>query len=341
MIESLRWLDYPSNVKTQMNKIESKRARRRCSQKTMANDNNNLNVNINDVALILEGGGMRASYTAGAVVTLLENNFNFGDVYGISAGSSNAVNYVSRDTVRTKMSFVDLVSDPEFGGLKTFVQGKGFFNAHHLYEGVAEVPNAYDSRFLFDWDTFCANPANVHIEALDRDTGETVLWTKSDMQSAHEMMLRVRASSTMPIFMPPTVIEGHTYMDGGLGSSWGIPLEAAKRDGYERFFIVRMQEKGYRKSPIGGAGQLLFKTAFRKYPAVWQKTIERPQHYNELCEEIERLEKSGAAYVFYPEEMTLTNRTTDLELLQTAYDTGYAQAQHELDTWQKWLQWQP
>ncbi len=39
--------------------------------------------------------------------------------------------------------------------------------------------------------------------------------------------------------------------------------------------------------------------------------------------------------------MTLTNRTTDLELLQTAYDTGYAQAQHELDTWQKWLQWQP
>ena len=160
----------------------------------MTNDHNKLNVNINDVALIFEGGGMRASYTAGAVVTLLENNLNFGDVYGISAGSSHTVNYVSRDTVRAKMSFVDLVDDPEFGGLKTFVQGKGFFNAHHLYEGVAEDPDKYDSRFHFDWDTFCANPANVHIEALERDTGETVLWTKSDMQSAHEMMLRVRAS---------------------------------------------------------------------------------------------------------------------------------------------------
>lgn len=54
----------------------------------MTNDHNKLNVNINDVALIFEGGGMRASYTAGAVVTLLENNLNFGDVYGISAGSS-------------------------------------------------------------------------------------------------------------------------------------------------------------------------------------------------------------------------------------------------------------
>ena len=195
----------------------------------MTNDHNKFNVNINDVALIFEGGGMRASYTAGAVVTLLENNLNFGDVYGISAGSSHTVNYVSRDTVRAKMSFVDLVDDPEFGGLKTFVQGKGFFNAHHLYEGVAEDPDKYDSRFHFDWDTFCANPANVHIEALERDTGETVLWTKRDMQSAHEMMLRVRASSTMPIFMPPTVVEGRTYMDGGIGSSWGIPLEAAMR----------------------------------------------------------------------------------------------------------------
>ena len=88
----------------------------------MTNDHNKLNVNINDVALIFEGGGMRASYTAGAVVTLLENNLNFGDIYGISAGSSHTVNYVSRDAVRAKMSFVDLVDDPEFGGLKTFVQ---------------------------------------------------------------------------------------------------------------------------------------------------------------------------------------------------------------------------
>lgn len=301
----------------------------------------NLAINVNDVALIFEGGGMRASYTAGAVVTLLENNINFADVYGISAGSSHTVNYLSRDIVRSKISFVDLVKDPDFGGLKTFVQGKGFFNVSYLYEGVAVHPENYDESFLFDWDTFCANPANAHIESFDRDSAETVRWSKADMPSTYEMMMRVRASSSMPIFMPPTVVEGHTYMDGGIGSSWGIPLEAAKRDGYERFFIVRTQEKGYRKSPIGRAGQLLFRSAFRKHPAVWQKTIERPQHYNELCDEIEELERSGAAYVFYPDQMTLTNRTTDLDQLQAAYDAGYAQAQRELDAWQKWLSWRP
>ena len=58
----------------------------------MTTDHNTFTVNINDVALIFEGGGMLASYTAGAVVTLLENNLNFGDVYGISAGSRHTVN---------------------------------------------------------------------------------------------------------------------------------------------------------------------------------------------------------------------------------------------------------
>ena len=78
-----------------------------------------------------------------------------------------------------------------------------------------------------------------------------------------------------------------------------------------------------------------------RFASTRQKTIERPQRYNELCEEIECLERSGAAYVFYPEQMKLTNRTTDLDQLQAAYDAGYAQAQRELDAWQKWLSWRP
>lgn len=298
---------------------------------------NDLDINIDDVALIFEGGGMRASYTAGAVVTLLENGLNFGKVYGISAGSSHTVNYVSRDAARAKASFVDLVNDPDFGGLGSFIAGKGYFNAHHLYEGIAEDLEGTDELFAFDFDTFMANPADVHIEAFDRDSGETIGWTKADMPTLRDMMLRVRASSTMPIFMPPLELDGHIYMDGGLGSSWGIPLEAAKRDGYERFFIVRTQPRGYRKGPIKGGAQTLFKLAFRNHPQVWQKTIERPVLYNELCDDIERLERSGAAYVFYPEEMTLTNRTTDHDLLQAAYEAGYDQAQRELDEWQKWL----
>lgn len=296
-----------------------------------------LTVNIPDVALVIEGGGMRASYTAGAIVTLLERGLHFGKVYGISAGSSHAVNYVSRDMERTKASFVDLVNDPQFGGVASMLSGKGYFNGPYLYEGVAEQLAGTDEVFAFDWDTFRANPADVHIEGFDWDTGETVAWTKADMPTMRAMMLRVRASSTMPIFMPPTVIDGRTYMDGGMGDSWGVLLDAARRDGFERFFIVRSQKRGYRKKPLGSVSQALFRAAFRQHPLVAQRSIERWRFYNDILDEVERLEAEGSAMVFYPEEMPVSNKETRYDRLRAAYDRGHAQAQREADSWVSWL----
>lgn len=296
-----------------------------------------LETNINDVALIFEGGGMRASYTAGAVVTLLERQLHFGCVYGISAGSSHTVNYVSRDAVRAKASFVDLVLDPRFGGMGSFLRGQGYFNAPYLYEGIAAELAGTGAPMEFDFETFCANPADVHIEGFDWETGETVAWTKADMPTLYDMAVRVRASSTMPIFMPPTVIEGRTYMDGGMGSSWGILLEAARRDGFERFFIVRSQPRSYRKKPLDAGAKALFRMAFRAHPAVAERTIERWQPYNALCDEIENLEREGAAYVFYPDVMPVDNKETDYAKLQESYELGLAQARREADAWEAWL----
>lgn len=296
-----------------------------------------LTVNIPDVALVIEGGGMRASYTAGAVVALLEREMRFGKVYGISAGSSHAVNYVSCDAARTKASFVDLVNDPRFGGVKSMLCGKGYFNGPYLYEGIAEEHAGMDDAFAFDWDAFQANPADVHIEGFDWDTGETVAWTKADMPTMRDMMLRVRASSTMPIFMPPTTIGGRTYMDGGMGDSWGILLDAARRDGFERFFIIRSQEREYRKKPMSPTVQRLFRMLFRKHPLVAERSIERWRHYNEILDEIERLEREGSAMVFYPESMGVSNKETDYSKLQASYERGYAQARREADAWEAWL----
>lgn len=297
---------------------------------------NPVTCNIDDTALIFEGGGMRASYTAGVLVTLLEEGLYFDHVYGISAGASHAVNYLSRDIERSKASFVDLVTYPHFGGLKTFIQGKGYFNASYIYEGLIEQFDNSDDPMSFDWDMFCANPADLHIEAIDWDTGETVAWTKNDIHSPRDLGLKVRASSTMPIFMPPTEIDGHTYMDGGMGTSWGILLDAARADGFEKFFIVRTQEKSYRKKPVGMMG-IILKLAFRKHPVIAERTIERWQHYNDLLDEIEMLEEQGKAYVFYPEVMSISNKETDHTKLQESYRRGYSQSQQEKDAWKRFL----
>ncbi len=296
-----------------------------------------LAINVPDVALIFEGGGMRCSYTAGVVSMLVEQGLNFPKVYGVSAGASNSVNYLSHDVERARASFVDLVKDPRFGGWGSFIRGTGYFNAPYLYEELVESLAGSDDPMAFDAATFLRNPADIHIEAFDWDTGESVVWTKEDMDDWRSICRYVRASSTMPIFMEPTTINGHTYMDGGMGDSWGILLHAAQADGFKRFFVVRSQERSYRKKPFDRATERLFRLAFHKHPLVAERSIERWHHYNDLLDEIDELAAAGQAYVFAPETMNLSNKEAHLSKLQEAYDRGYAQAYRELDSLRQWL----
>lgn len=73
-------------------------------------------VHVPDVALVFEGGGMRATCTAALVQVVLEEGWSFPWVGGISAGSMHTVNMVSRDRWRTREAFVALTTDPLAGG---------------------------------------------------------------------------------------------------------------------------------------------------------------------------------------------------------------------------------
>ena len=67
------------------------------------------------------------------------------------------------------------------------------------------------------------------------------------MKTMDDLMVRIRASSTMPGFMPPVTIKGVEYVDGALGDTGGIPIDGAQLDGYDRFFVVCTRPRGYVK----------------------------------------------------------------------------------------------
>jgi predicted patatin/cPLA2 family phospholipase len=290
-----------------------------------------LGCNIADTALIFEGGGTRASCTAGVVCTLLEAGLFFKDVYGVSAGSSHTANYISRDSWRAKASFVEFMGAPGVAGMRGFLARKGYFNAEYIYQRAC-LPG---ERLPFDFETFFANPADAHIEAYEYETGKTVYWSKTDMRTMNDLMLCVRASSTMPFFMPPVRMGGYTYFDGALGDGGGLALAAARRDGYRKFFIVRTRERGYRKKE--NAHPKLVRAVMRGYPGLVDRVLGRWKLYNAVCDEIDRLERDGAALVFRPERATVSNTTLKQAKLQESYALGLAQAQRELPAWRTFL----
>lgn len=91
--------------------------------------------NVPGTALVFEGGGYRAAYTAGFARVLMEQGLVFPYVCGLSAGAMHAVDYVSGDLGRMRRSFLGREGAEKAGGLGTFVQGKGYFNSAYLFEG--------------------------------------------------------------------------------------------------------------------------------------------------------------------------------------------------------------
>ncbi len=288
-------------------------------------------INVTDVALIFEGGGMRAANTAGVVNTLLDNEIYFKDVFGISAGSSHTVNYLSRDTARARASFVEFMALPGVAGKKQFLMGRGYFNAHYIYQRSG-LP---DGPLPFDFTTFMQNPAQMHIDGYEVDTDTTAHWTKDDIHCLKDLFNRVQASSSLPLAMPVVRFDGHKYYDGGLGDSWGVQLELAESLGYKRFFIVCTQEKGYRKKP--SSQPWLSYLAAPAHPQVARRSNERWKYYNALYDRLDELEAEGRAMVYHPDEMPIGNTCLDQVKLRNLYEAGYAQAHRELPKWKEFL----
>ncbi len=294
-------------------------------------------VNVPDVALIFEGGGMRASCTSAVAAKLIEEDINFGHVYGVSAGASNAVNYLSRDVPRTEASFTSYVDNPDHIGWHRLLQGQYFFDGPWIYEQAVTRYGDADEPMGFDWEMFCANPAEVHIEAFDVIAGQSVFWTKDDMADCADMMKKVRASSSLPGFMEPAHVDGRLYLDGGLSKNCGLCILPAIEDGFDRLFVVRTQPRGYRKKKQNPLVGMVTKRAFKTMPNAVERMEERWRGYNDLCDKLEKLEESGAAYVFYPDEMNVTNHTTNLEQLNASLAAGQEQARREVEAWKEWL----
>ena len=288
---------------------------------------------IDDTALVFEGGGMRGAFTAGIVATLIEEGIDFPHVSGISAGSSNTVNYVSRDAKRAHDTFTTVADSPEFGGFRHWIEGRGMFNVDYLYDEIAQP----DGDAPLDLDTFLANPAEVRIGAFNATRGEEVWFTTDEMRTVEDVGRCVRASSTLPIIMPTVTIDGDTYVDGALGPNGGIPLDAPMRDGYRKFFVVLTRPRDFVKTPTKPGVCSALRLAFPRLPSIAEAVARRTVAYNAARRKLFQLEEQGRALIVTPGDLGIDKMEMNVDRLEDAYDAGVARARADLPRWEAFL----
>lgn len=275
---------------------------------------------------------MRGGYTAGALNVLLDEHIYFNYVSGISAGSLNLVNYLARLPRRSHRNFVEIVDQPEFGGMKSLISGTGIFNMPWLYGDASEVGGFLE----LDYDaTLAHNPACFRIGAFNTRLGTTVYFSEKSIDTKEKLIQACRASSSMPIVTPPTLLEGDYYVDGGVGKSGGIPLDVAIDDGFTKFVIMLTRPRNYVKEQM--RHQHVYRKLMHDFPLAADALLERPGHYNQTREQIADLEASGAAFVMYADDMLVNNWERDQSKLTENFERGAAQMRKRLPELREFL----
>ena len=279
--------------------------------------------------LVLEGGATRGVFTSGALDYLMEKDFYTSYVIGVSAGSCNAVGYVSKQPGRTRDCMIQ--KDKEYSyyyGFRKFIKEKSLMDMDMVFD---RYPNEI---YPFDYDTYFASDIECEIVTTNCVTGRAEYMTEdSDKQ---RLMKICRASCSMPLICPMVNVDGIPYLDGGLADS--IPIERAVEIGNGKSIVILTRNPGYRKKMPSRAIVQLYRRAYKKYPNLIRSIVNRSIVYNRTMKLLEQQEAEGKIFVLRPLIPTVSRLEKDYDALMHFYEHGYRLMRKQYDELMRFLE---
>jgi len=273
-----------------------------------------------NTCIVLEGGGLRGAFTSGVLEYLLEKEFNFDRVIGVSAGACVGASYLSKQKGRNRKVNVEYPSDKRYMGFRHLVKTGSYFNMKFVFE---ELPL---KLVPFDEQAFYKNPSEFDILTTSLNTGNSVVFTKSEIATIGLDKALV-ASSSIPLLSKPVDIGGQLFFDGGVSNS--IPVKYALSK-HEKAVVVLTRPRGYRKEMI--KSELVFKLAFRKHPEFLTTLLKRNEEYNKTLDFCDQMEKEGILFILAPsQEFSIGRTEQSLEKRMNFYNHGYTLIQKEFE----------
>lgn len=275
------------------------------------------------VGLILEGGGMRGSFTAGVLDFFMREGLYLPYVIGVSAGAANGVNYVSRQPGRYQACTKTALSDYRYISPVNLLHKKGYFDLDIIYDILPyTIP--------LDFKTLFASKSRFLITVTDCESGQAQYLAETSEEK--RLLALLRASCSLPFITPMVRVDGHTYLDGGIADS--IPIEKARADGYRRNIVVLTRDQFYRKKEKHAPMSALY----HRYPKLGEAINARARRYNQTLERLKILEKSGEVFVLRPEsEVKISRAEKDIFKIDSLYWDGFNHAKRNFRRLCDWL----
>ena len=284
---------------------------------------------IKKATLVLEGGATRGIFTSGALDYLMERDLYFSDVIGVSAGSCNAVDYVSRQPGRTRDCMIPTDKEGKYYyGIRDFVKEKSLMNMDLIFD-------KYPKELLpFDFETYFNSEINCQIVTTNCLTGKAEYMTEDSDND--RLMKLCRASSSMPLLTPIVNIDNVPYLDGGLADS--VPIRRAQQIENEKIVVILTKNQGYRKSVLSPTMQRVYKRAYKSYPNLIRTIFRRSFEYNKTMNYLDQLEKRGEIFILRPQVKPVSRLERNKETLHAFYEHGYKYTERKFDDLMEYLE---
>lgn len=284
---------------------------------------------IKKATLVLEGGATRGIFTSGALDYLMERDLYFSDVIGVSAGSCNAVDYVSRQPGRTRDCMIPTDKEGKYYyGIRDFVKEKSLMNMDLIFD-------KYPKELLpFDFETYFNSEINCQIITTNCLTGKAEYMTEDSDND--RLMKLCRASSSMPLLTPIVNIDNVPYLDGGLADS--VPIRRAQQMENEKIVVILTKNQGYRKSVLSPTMQRVYKRAYKSYPNLIRTIFRRSFEYNKTMNYLDQLEKRGEIFILRPQVKPVSRLERNKETLHAFYEHGYKYTERKFDDLMEYLE---
>ncbi len=226
------------------------------------------------IAFVLSGGGNRGALEVGALQALLEAGIQPDMLVGTSAGAMNAA-FIATDpsltnALRLADHWIEAARARLFpGNLLTFTW-RFITGQNSLY------PNDHILRFVEQRvppgkSTFGDLPVRLYITAANLDTATLYLF--GDDPSAR-LLDAVMASTAVPGLLPPLVLGGWQYVDGGVVAN--VPISIAVAKGAKIIYAINVGYAGKIEPPAHGV-----------YPIAWRAIT--TMLYQQLLNDLEEV----------------------------------------------------
>ena len=274
--------------------------------------------------LVLEGGGMRALFTAGVLDAFLEKSLCIDTMVSVSAGALFGVNYVSQQKGRA------IRYNIKFAGNKRYMSLRNWFKTGNVLDkkfAYYDLPMKLD---VFDEKKFSESNINFYIVLTNIETGKAEYILIKDV---FDQMEYLRATSALPFASKIIKIDGKKYLDGGITDP--VPIDYCKKMGCDKLIVVLTRPKGkYKEDKLNW----LFKIVYKKYPKLVERLVNMENDYKKTLKKIIELEDKGEIFVIRPDEVLDIGRLeTNKEKIKEIYNKGLEKGRKEIEKLEKYL----